>query len=65
MCIHAVRGGSIPGEHTVLFAGPGETIEITHRALSKDIFALGALNAARWLVLQPPGCYTMKDFLKQ
>lgn len=63
MGIHAIRGGSIPGDHTVLFAGPGETIEITHRALSKDIFAAGALKAAAWLVGKEPGLYSMEDML--
>lgn len=63
MGIHAVRGGSIPGDHTVLFAGPGETIEIAHRALSKDIFAAGALQAAQWLVGKEPGLYSMDDIL--
>ncbi len=63
MGIHAVRGGSIPGDHTVLFAGPGETIEITHRALSKDIFAAGALQAAAWLADREPGLYSMEDML--
>lgn len=63
MGIHAVRGGSIPGEHTVLFAGPGETLEITHRALTKDIFAKGALLAAGWLTGKEPGLYSMEDLL--
>lgn len=63
MGVHAVRGGSMPGEHTVLFAGPGETLEITHRALSKDIFAAGALQAAAWLVGKPPALYSMVDLL--
>lgn len=63
MGIHAIRGGSISGEHTVLFAGSGETIEITHRALSKEIFAAGALAAALWVSPQAPGLYSMDDML--
>jgi len=61
--IHAVRGGDIVGEHTVLFAGLGERIEITHRAHSRDTFAAGAVKAARWIVDQPPGIYGMGDVL--
>jgi 4-hydroxy-tetrahydrodipicolinate reductase len=59
--IHAVRGGSIPGKHTILFAGPGETIEITHTAYTRDIFALGAIKAARYIAGKQPGLYTMDD----
>lgn len=58
-----VRGGEIVGEHTVLFAGSGERIEITHRAASRSVFAQGAMRAARWLVRQPPGLYDMQDVL--
>lgn len=61
--IHAVRGGTIPGEHSILFAGDDELIEITHTALSKNIFANGALKAARFLSLQKKGLYSMKDLL--
>jgi len=61
--LHAVRGGDIVGEHTVLFAGLGERIEITHRAHSRDTFATGAVKAARWIVDQPPGIYGMGDVL--
>jgi 4-hydroxy-tetrahydrodipicolinate reductase len=61
--IHAVRGGDIVGEHTVLFAGIGERIELTHRALSRDNFAQGALKAARWLVGKQVGLYDMQDVL--
>ena len=63
MGIHAVRGGTIPGEHTVLYAGPDEIIELTHTALSRDIFANGALKAALFLAKQPPGLYAMADLL--
>lgn len=58
-----VRGGDIVGEHTVLFAGPGERIEITHRAASRMVFARGAMRAARWLSQRPPGLYDMQDVL--
>lgn len=59
-----VRGGDIAGEHTVYFCGPGERIELTHRASSRDTFAGGAINAARWLAKQPAGLYTMKNVLE-
>jgi 4-hydroxy-tetrahydrodipicolinate reductase len=61
--IHAVRGGTLPGKHTVLFAGPDETIEITHTAYSRSIFALGAVKAARYITGRPPGFYTMDDLI--
>jgi 4-hydroxy-tetrahydrodipicolinate reductase len=61
--IQSIRGGDIIGEHTVLFAGPGERIEITHRAHSRDNFARGALLAASWVVGQPNGLYDMQDVL--
>lgn len=64
MGIHAVRGGTIPGEHTVLYAGDDEIIELTHTALSRDIFANGALKAAIFLAEQAPGLYSMADLLK-
>lgn len=63
--MHAVRGGDIVGEHTVLFAGPAERLELTHRAGNRELFALGALRAARW-VAEPgraPGLYDMEDVL--
>lgn len=63
MGIHAVRGGTIPGEHTVLYAGPDEIIELTHTALSRDIFANGALKAGIFLADQKPGLYSMADLL--
>lgn len=62
--IHGVRGGTIVGEHTVMFAGDDEIIEISHTAMSRAIFANGALRAARFLVSQAPGLYSMKDVLK-
>ncbi|MCX8004508.1 MAG: 4-hydroxy-tetrahydrodipicolinate reductase, partial [Burkholderiaceae bacterium] len=58
-----VRGGDIVGDHTVLFAGPGERIEITHRAASRSNYALGALRAARFLAGRAPGLYDMQDVL--
>jgi len=61
--IHAVRGGDIIGEHTVLFAGLGERIELSHRASSRETFARGALRAARWLIGRSPGLYDMRDVL--
>jgi 4-hydroxy-tetrahydrodipicolinate reductase len=61
--IHAIRGGTIPGEHTILFAGPDEVIEITHTALSRNIFANGALTAAQFIVDKPNGLYSMKNIV--
>jgi 4-hydroxy-tetrahydrodipicolinate reductase len=61
--IQTIRAGDIVGDHTVLFGGMGERIEITHRASSRDTFARGALRAARWVVKQPPGLYDMMDVL--
>jgi 4-hydroxy-tetrahydrodipicolinate reductase len=58
-----VRGGDLVGEHTVLFAGDGEVLTLTHRAADRDIFARGALRAAAWLTVQPPGRYAMGDIL--
>lgn len=61
--IHAIRGGSIPGQHTILFAGPDETIEITHTVYSRKVFALGALKAALFICGRKPGLYSMEDML--
>ncbi len=61
--IQSLRGGDIVGEHTVIFAGPGERIELTHRAHSRNNFARGALMAARWVANQSPGVYDMMDVL--
>ncbi len=61
--IQTVRAGDIVGEHTVLFGGLGERIEITHRASSRDTFARGALKAALWLKDKPEGLYDMQDVL--
>lgn len=63
--VHAVRGGDVVGEHTVLFAGSAERVELTHRAGSRALFALGALRAARWAAEpgRAPGLYDMEDVL--
>lgn len=61
--ISALRGGDSAGEHTVMFLGAGERLEITHRATDRGIFAHGALRAARWLVGRAPGLYDMADVL--
>ena len=61
--IQTIRAGDIVGDHTVLFGGQGERIEITHRAQNRDTFARGALRAAEWVVAQPPGLYNMADVL--
>jgi 4-hydroxy-tetrahydrodipicolinate reductase len=62
--VHAVRGGDIVGDHTVYFIGPGERIEVTHRAHSRDTLAAGSLVAAKWLKGKAPGLYNMQDVLK-
>lgn len=56
-----LRGGDVIGDHTVVFAGEGERIELTHKSSSRGIYALGALRAARWLSGKPAGLYTMQD----
>ena len=61
--IHALRGGDVVGDHTVLFAALGERVELTHKASDRGIFARGALRAAQWVVNQPPGVYDMQDVL--
>jgi 4-hydroxy-tetrahydrodipicolinate reductase len=58
-----LRGGSVVGEHTVMFAGPAERIELTHKAESRDIFARGAVKAALWAIDKKPGLYSMTDVL--
>lgn len=62
--VHAVRGGTIVGEHTIIFAGEDEIIEISHKALSKKIFAVGALKCADFIIGKQPRLYTMKDIFK-
>ncbi len=61
--IQALRGGDNPGEHTVLFVGTGERLELIHRAATRDHFARGAVRAARWLVGRPPGLHDMRQVL--
>jgi 4-hydroxy-tetrahydrodipicolinate reductase len=61
--VHALRGGDVVGDHTVLFAALGERIELTHKASDRAIFARGAVRAAHWIVEQPAGVYDMQDVL--
>ncbi|MGX6979569.1 4-hydroxy-tetrahydrodipicolinate reductase [Vagococcus elongatus] len=61
--VHALRGGTIVGEHEVIFAGTDELLSIKHEAFSKKIFAKGALVGAEWLMKQGPGLYSMEDCL--
>ena len=61
--IQSIREGDIVGEHSVIFSGPAERLELTHRAVSREIFARGALRAAKWTVHKPPGLYSMQDVL--
>jgi 4-hydroxy-tetrahydrodipicolinate reductase len=61
--IFALRGGEVVGEHTLYFSGVAEEVVITHRAFSRKAFALGALQAAKWIVQQKPGLYDMQDVL--
>ena len=61
--IESVREGDVVGEHTVTFVGPGERLELTHQAGSREIFARGALRAAEWIVGKSPGLYSMQDVL--
>ncbi|KPJ72111.1 hypothetical protein AMJ52_07430 [candidate division TA06 bacterium DG_78] len=64
VCIHAIRGGDVAGEHRVVFLGEGEFIELRHYATSRRCFAFGALAAVRFVIDKPPGLYTMQDILK-
>jgi 4-hydroxy-tetrahydrodipicolinate reductase len=61
--IHSMRGGDVVGDHTVIFATPGERVELTHKASSRETFAHGALQSATWVVRQKPGLYDMQDVL--
>ena len=63
IAVHALRGGSVIGDHTVMFAGDVERVEITHKAQTREAFAAGALKAAVWAVAQRPGIYTMRNVL--
>ena len=62
--VHAIRGGDVVGDHTVIFAAQGERVELTHKASSRDTFAQGALRAALWLRDKPAGLYDMQDVLE-
>jgi len=61
--MHALRGGDVVGDHTVIFATQGERVELTHKASSRDTFARGAIRAAKWARGRPPGIYDMQDVL--
>jgi 4-hydroxy-tetrahydrodipicolinate reductase len=61
--IQSIREGDVVGEHAVIFSGPGERLELTHRAASREIFARGALRAADWVIGKPAGLYSMQDVL--
>ena len=61
--VHAIRGGDVVGDHTVIYAAPGERLELTHKASSRDTFARGALRAAKWAIKQPAGLFDMQDVL--
>ena len=61
--VHALRGGDVVGDHTVVFANVGERVELTHKASSRDTFANGSVRAAKWLADQKPGLYDMQDVL--
>lgn len=60
----AIRGGDVVGDHTVMFAGAGERLELTHKASSREIYARGALRAAEWVSAKPNGFYTMQDVIR-
>ncbi|HEY6463701.1 MAG TPA: dihydrodipicolinate reductase C-terminal domain-containing protein, partial [Polyangiaceae bacterium] len=62
--VHAVRGGDVVGDHVVHLLGGGERLELAHRATSRDVFAHGALRAARWIAGRSAGRYTLADVLK-
>jgi 4-hydroxy-tetrahydrodipicolinate reductase len=61
--VHSLRGGDVVGDHTVMFATPGERLELTHKASDRIIFARGAIHAGEWLINQKPGLYNMQDVL--
>ena len=61
--IQSIRQGDVVGEHMVKFGGPGESLELTHRAADRGIFAAGALRAAKWIINKPPGLYSMQNVL--
>jgi 4-hydroxy-tetrahydrodipicolinate reductase len=61
--IQSIREGDVVGEHSVIFSGPSERLELSHRAANREIFARGALRAAKWIINKPPGLYSMQDVL--
>lgn len=61
--VHALRGGDVVGDHTVVYAADGERVELTHKASSRETFANGAIRAAKWLAGKPAGLYDMQDVL--
>jgi 4-hydroxy-tetrahydrodipicolinate reductase len=63
--VHAIRGGSIVGDHTIMFAGTQERITLTHQAESRAVFAHGAIKAAHFIIKQHPGLYSMDDLVKE
>ena len=63
--LHAVRGGTIVGEHSVIFAGQDEVVELKHQATSKEVFAAGAVKAAKFMVGKPTGMYNMQDLVSE
>jgi 4-hydroxy-tetrahydrodipicolinate reductase len=62
--MHSIRGGDVVGDHTVIFAGAGERVELAHKASIRETFANGALRAAQWVVTRKPGLYDMQDVLE-
>ncbi len=63
--VHAIRAGDIIGDHTIIYTGNQERIEIKHQADSRDVFAIGALRAAQWIAGKPAGLYSMQDVIKK
>ena len=61
--MHSLRGGDVVGDHTVIYSGAGERLELTHKAASRETFANGALRAAQWIAGKEPGLYSMQDVL--
>lgn len=61
--MHAIRGGDVVGDHTVIYAAQGERVELTHKASSRETFARGSIRAAKWAATKPPGLYDMQDVL--
>jgi 4-hydroxy-tetrahydrodipicolinate reductase len=63
VAVHALRGGSVVGDHTVMFATDGERVELVHKAADRKVFANGALRAAKWIIGKPAALYGMDDVL--